>query len=318
MPSVPGPGESVPGVGSAFLGRERGSCEHRMRVVGYVPVAERSRADCEQPLRAVCRDCDHSEVWRCDSYGCGPCGETKRRRLQRVIEDGAAGHAISGLRGYFLTLTAPGTGDHRRWVQGKPRGRRTECSCHRHGMSAGQWNAQESASWNRLRTSLARDRTLIYAGAVETQKRGMLHRHLVVFVSEDLGFDEVQNLALAAGYGCVLDIEPLQSAQKAGRYLSKYVTKSTGERPEVAWSVVKVDQDTGELVDRAAPATFRLWSASHSWGVTMKQIKDTARAQASARARYLRELEELLDPGDGDRDSASGPALATSGAPPPV
>ena len=82
-----------------------------MRVVGRLPLARGPRTDCDQPLQAVCRDCDHSEEWRCDTYGCGPCGETKRRRLMRVIEQGAGGHIAAGRHGYFLTVTAPGVND---------------------------------------------------------------------------------------------------------------------------------------------------------------------------------------------------------------
>ena len=126
-----------------------GECLHRMRVVGRVRVGDRTRLDCEQPLRAVCRDCDQAAEWRCDSYGCEPCGETKRRRLMRVIEDGSSIHLGNGLRAYFLTLSAPGENDHRRWYQGKRPRRRQACECHRHGLTMGQWNRQESACWNR-------------------------------------------------------------------------------------------------------------------------------------------------------------------------
>ncbi|QIX28917.1 hypothetical protein ncot_19405 (plasmid) [Nocardioides sp. JQ2195] len=159
-----------------------------------------------------------------------------------------------------------------------------------HGFTDGQWNAQESACWNRLRTALTRDREVIFAGAVETQERGMLHRHVLVFVDSRLEHEEVQALALAAGYGCVLDLEPVRSADKAARYISKYVTKSASGRAVVPWE--KVDEDTGELIGKRA--TYRLWSSSRKWGVTMKEMKAAASAQARARANYLRELENLL------------------------
>lgn len=274
---------------TACVGTRDGA--HRMRVVGGVLPGSETRRDCDKPLRAVCRNgCGHVEFWRCDSYGCVFCGALKKKRLARLVDGGAGIHLANGMLGYFITLTAPGTADHLRWYQGKRPRRREQCGCHLHGYTDGLWNAQESACWNRLRTSLARDQRVIFAGAVETQKRGMLHRHLLVFVEDALVHEEVQALALAAGYGCVLDIEPVRSAEKAARYLSKYVTKASGDRAVVPWE--KVDQSTGEVSGKRA--TYRLWSSSRAWGVTMREIKATQSAQARARARYLIEYAELL------------------------
>lgn len=274
-----------------------------MRVVGYVPLSAPPRADCQRPLRAVCRECDHVEEWRCDSYRCPPCGETKRRRLTRLIEDGSGQHLENGMHGYFLTLTPPGENDHRRWYQGKRPPTRPDCDCHQHGQSKGQWNRGESANWNRLRTTLARDCGIIFASAVEVQDgkrrsdgvgRSMLHRHVVLFADETLTYPEVQQAAIRAGYGCVVDVEPLQNAAKAGKYLAKYVTKSSASRDDVPWSVMHVDYDTGEITERQVTATYRLWSAAHRWGITMKVLKQIAGAQARARAGYLSELQAAL------------------------
>lgn len=274
--------------------RDRTGCAdgsgHRMRVVGAVPSGSLTRLDCEHPLRAVCRVCDEVEYWRCDSYGCGPCGEAKRKRLARLVDNGAAIHLANGRTGYFLTLTAPGSIDHKRWYQGKRPRSRQDCECHRHGESDGSWNAQESACWNRLRTSLTRDRDVTFCGAVETQRRGMLHRHVLMFVDETVTHDEVQALALAAGYGCVLDLEPVRSAEKAARYISKYVTKASSDRAVVPWE--RVNEETGELVGKRA--TYRLWSSSRRWGVTMREIKNAQSEQARARARYLAEWAQLV------------------------
>jgi hypothetical protein len=271
--------------------RREGPCAHRMRVVGRVSAGSRERLDCEQPLRAVCVEgCGHAEQWRCDSYGCEPCSEAKRRRLTRLVDNGAALHLANGMTGYFVTLTAPGQSEHRRWVQGRPRGPRAACDCHRHGQTDGLWNAGESACWNRLRTALTRGRRVMFCGAVETQRRGMLHRHVLLFTDGLLGFREVQDAALAAGYGCVVDVEPVRSSEKASRYISKYVTKASRDRAVVPWEAV--DQETGEISGKRP--TYRLWSSSRAWGVTMREIRAVQAAQARQRAHYLLELASFM------------------------
>jgi hypothetical protein len=269
--------------------------------------------DCQQPLRAVCRNgCDLTEFWRCDSYGCEHCGELKRRRLARVVDNGASIHLANGMTGYFVTLTAPGTAEHKRWYQGKRPSRRVACDCHDHGMSDGLWNAQESACWNRLRTAMTRDRRVIFAGAVETQKRGMLHRHVLVFVDDVMLHEEVQALAIAAGYGCVVDVEPVRSAEKAARYISKYVTKASSDRAVVPWE--RLDLDTGEIVGRRA--RYRLWSSSRTWGVTMLEVRQAQSAQARARARYLAELGAALASETSRPAAGLAPADSTEPDPP--
>ncbi len=282
--------------------------------MGRVRPGEPTAVDCDRPLRAVCRTpgCGHSEAWRCDTYGCEPCGERKRRQLSRLVDNGAEVQIGNGLQGYFLTLTAPGSDDHKRWVQGRARGRREDCGCHLHGQTDGLWNAAESACWNRLRTALTRERRMVFCGAVETQKRGLLHRHVLVFVDGDLDYRDLQEKVLAAGYGCVLDVEPVRSAGKAARYISKYVSKSSGERPGVSWE--RLDPDTGEIVDKRA--TYRLWSSSRAWGVTMRELRSVMSAQARARAMYLRELAEASTDVDSLRPAA-GPAPGASLSPPP-
>jgi hypothetical protein len=263
--------------------------------MGYVRVGSRPGLACDQPLSVLCRICEGRQAWRCDSYGCGPCGETKRRRLERLIEDGSGQHLERGRYGYFLTITAPGTADHLLTYQGRRPAYRPRCECHQHGMTNGGWNRQESACWNRLRTALTRDREVTFAGAVETQKRGLLHRHVVLFTDRVLTQPEVQALAVAAGYGCMVDVEPLDSARKAARYLAKYVTKSSTGRAEVPWSVELLDQETGELTEKHLPATYRLWSSSRAWGVTMKGIRQVTREQAARRAAQVAEAASAAD-----------------------
>jgi hypothetical protein len=285
----------------AAAGPADGPCSHgRMRVVGYVFRSEATRLDCAQPLRVVCGDCAHTAYWRCDCSSaekCPDCAERRRRLVARLVDLGTTNRLGSG-HTYFLTLNGPGENEHRRWRQGRGGNDRPPCDCHRvwEHQSKGDWNAQESACWNRLRLSLSRHTggSLTYIGAVETQKRGVLHRHLVINVDRPLTPEEVGALAMTAGYGCVHDLQVIASAQKAAWYISKYVTKSSGDRGNVPWRADVVDEQTGEIRRMETSPTFRTWSAAQSWGFTLKGLREIARAQAQARARYLEELAQLL------------------------
>jgi len=211
-----------------------------------------------------------------------------------VIASGTAVQVGQARFGYFVTLTGPGTEvGHKRWYQGKRPRKRVVCGCESHSLSVGEWNAQESKCWNRVRTRLAEGREMQFIGALEPQKRGYLHRHLIIFTKDVLVFSEVQEAALAAGYGCVADVQALTSEQQVARYLTKYVSKGASDRANVPWRKEKLDRQTGEIVDSVSP-TYRLWSSSHGWGVTMREVRAVAAAQARQRAKYLAELVDAL------------------------
>lgn len=305
-------------------------CTGRLLVVGYVHRSEHTRTDCQQPLRAVCdAGCGAERFWRCDCSAatkCPDCAERRRRLVARLVDLGtrdALGR--DGTWTYFLTVTAPGTtAGHRQWVQVGGAGvrrlpaDRPVCGCEAvwESLQPGDWNRQESACWNRLRTALARrSGGLTYIGSVEVQDgkradgrtgRGMLHRHVVLASATPLTAAEVGQLALSAGYGCVHDLQPIHDAGKAAWYISKYVTKSSGDRGEVPWraDVEVVDKRTGEITVRRLETipTFRTWSSAQSWGYTLKGLREIARIQARARARYLRELQEALNAAGADGD----------------
>jgi len=271
-----------------------------MRVVGYVRRAEHTRMDCEQPLRVVCEHCGYQTFWRCDCSAetkCPDCAERRRRLIARLVDMGTTDRLGSGYT-YFLTLSAPGEHEHRQWRQGRGGSDRPECDCHRvwETQQRGDWNSQESKCWNRLRLALSRlsEGSFTYIGSVEVQKRGMLHRHVVLNMDRPLLPAEVGQLALTAGYGCVHDLQPILSATKAAWYISKYVTKSSGDREKVPWRAPVLDEETGEVRVMDTIPTFRTWSAAQSWGYTLKGLREIARLQAQARARYLSEFSELV------------------------
>lgn len=327
MPSLTrnSPDAGQPGPSSRV--RERCSCPspRGVRVLGYVRRGRGTRMDCAQPLRVVCGGCGEQEHWRCNVSAeskCSDCAERRRKQLARIVDHGITTRAGKGFI-YFLTLTSPGDSEHLQWRQGKGGTDRPPCDCHRvwEERSKGEWNAGESKCWNRLRLALSRltGGQMAYIGSVEVQKRGMLHRHVVLHAETPLLPSEVGPLALAAGYGCVHDLQPIESASKAAWYVSKYVTKSSGQRGDVPWRADVVDSRTGEVRQLETVPTFRTWSASQSWGFTLKGLREIAQAQAHRREMYLRELETLLAEGEGSSPAAvAGLARAAlSGTPPP-
>jgi hypothetical protein len=125
-----------------------------------------------------------------------------------------------------------------------------------------------------------------YLRAVEVQDRGALHLHLICHADEPMDPLTVQRLALAAGFGCVMDLAPITpGSRKHAYYVSKYVTKACDQRGQVPWARDRVDTYTGEIYNDPRP-TFRTWSSSRGWGLTMAALKaDAARLAEAARAR---------------------------------
>jgi hypothetical protein len=263
-------------------------------------------------MRFVCRTpgCGHTAYARCkcsDELKCPDCAERQRKLLVRLIQEGAS-QRVGGFW-YMVTLTAPGDPEHTKFIPGK-RGNHGACSCGQHGLNRGEWNALESKWWNRMRTYLAREvGTVAYVGSVEVQeKRQALHRHLLLWTSEPVSITRAQELALRAGYGCSIQWQKPYSAESAANYVAKYITKSSGQRGNVPWQISTVDEETGEIRSKGKRATYRTWSRSQKWGVTMKGLRELMATQARARARYLEELAQLLDD-----EKAGSLALETAG-----
>lgn len=293
---------------------------HRMRPLGYVRRSQGTRMDCEQPMRFVCRTpaCGHQAYARCkcaDELKCPDCAERNQKLLVRLIVEG---HGRRGAAGhwYMVTLTAPGDPEHRKFIPGK-RGNHGPCSCGQHGLTPGEWNALESKWWNRLRTALVREfGSLAYVGTVEVQEERvdhMLHRHLLVWSPVPIPIERAHELVQAAGYGCSMQWQKPYSAQSAAQYVAKYITKSSGRRFTVPWEVSSLDQETGEISTVEKRATYRTWSKSNRWGVTMQGLRSIMAAQAQARAMYLRELAEMLAD-----DQESPPLAAVASSDPPT
>ena len=273
-----------------------------MRFSGYLRLAIDHGLPCDRPLLLV-MSCGHRWLRRCnlsDASKCGPCSEQNRRLVARKAEIGLTRRP--DWRAYLLTLTAPGSIDHLQWDPGFARGSRLPCHCTSSDVAG--WNPEAGACWNRFRTALRRlSPDLEFHRFAEVQDRGALHHHVLLVTPVDLDVLALQDLALAAGYGCVIDLRavPLGEESRAARYVSKYVTKGA-DRAKCHWRTDKVDRTTGEVTEVTA-ATYRAHSSSTGWGITLREIREVIRTAARARADRLRALEldapngsEPLDP----------------------
>jgi uncharacterized membrane protein len=106
----------------------------------------------------------------------------------------------------------------------------------------------------------------------------------------------VQLLALAAGYGCVIDLQAVElgaNLADLAAYVSKrvagYVTKASGAgRQGVPWRADVVDQVSGEVRRMQTLPTYRTHSQSAGWGITVGQVRAHMQAQARRRAAALK------------------------------
>jgi hypothetical protein len=127
---------------------------------------------------------------------------------------------------------------------------------------------------------LRREGGTAYFSAVEVQElnRYALHRHVLLVMDRPAEIGLLHEWATSAGYGCVFDLEPLvPGSRKAARYVAKYVSKSCDARVGVPWLRQTVDRATGEIEDSTS-ATYRTWSSSRTWGVTMREVVAASRA----------------------------------------
>jgi hypothetical protein len=218
----------------------------------------------------------------------------------------------------MLTLTAPGvTPDHLRYVQNwDGRSLRPVCGCETNLQAGlGLWNASAGSRWNRMRTALSDSFPgLSYFRAVEVQKRGALHLHVIVWFPAAPDPRALQSFALAAGFGCSTDWAPAEpGSRRFAYYVAKYATKSCDERNDVPWIAPVADRETGEIRPMMTVPTYRTWSSSQNWGLTIKECRDVVRAAAVRRAADLELVRSYLA-GAGELETAGS---VSSGPEPP-
>jgi hypothetical protein len=235
---------------------------------------------------------------------CVPCARRYRRRVQALVqsrlEQVRLGAALQ------LTVTAPSEKDshcqvHRKCDASGPTCEVCACSPEG-GVDLADWNACLTRSMNRLLSAIRRGEasprvggrrrpvSLEYFQAREVQRRGALHVHVVLVPVANkpvqLNRKMLKQLAISHGFGHEVDLQRVgtskhggSTARSPGRvagYLSKYVTKAADLRGDVAWPC----QPYGRR-----QAAFRTWTRSQGWGVTMRDVREAARAAAREAAQ---------------------------------
>lgn len=231
-----------------------------------------------------------------------------REERREWLKAGTYGqHVRDNRSGFFLvTLTAPGAAGGLRFDRSICGHEPGQCSnkghssgdvvCKVERMPAARWNGEAPRRWNDWITDLRRvlGVKIQYSGAWETQVRGMLHRHVLIYcpgVTVQHFYDESKRIAQRVGFGREFQADPISGTDAkeiamACGYVASYVTKCGDELATC------ISPRTGEILQ----GSYRRWSSSRSWGVTMAQVRQQRRDWAMERF---------------------GPAGAPGAAPPP-
>jgi hypothetical protein len=286
----------------------------RMRRLGYLSGPRRDGLDCDRPVRWGVSDTGEPyrvELFRCGDKRqekCGPCSARYRRRVQSVAAEGMF-VAEGSLN--LLTLTPPShLGQHclRPGCSAVDGCAHEKCPCSPvGGVDLAEWNASAGKRWAHFLRLFERrfGHRPAYFRAVESQDgkrrqdgtsgRGGLHLHVPIRFDCVVSVKTLRVLAIQAGFGHEVDLQAVAPgsahAVKVAAYVSKYVTKSTSARPDVPWCAPLTDPRTGEVRLVDAPATFRTWSQSQTWGKSMAELRaaDLARYRAQEQLRVLAE-----------------------------
>lgn len=240
-----------------------------------------------------------------------------REERREWLKHGVYGrHTKDNRSGFFLvTITAPGAADGLRFDRSICGHEPGQCSnkghasgetvCKVERMPAALWNGEAPRRFNDWMTDLRRvlDVDVQYSGAWETQVRGMLHRHVLVYcagVTVQRFYDEAKRIAQRVGFGRQFEADPISGmdarevAMTCG-YVASYVTKCGDELATC------ISPRTGEILQ----GSYRRWSCSRRWGVTMKQVRQE-------RVQWATERYGADRGGGGARDEHAAPGGAAA------
>ena len=268
------------------------------------------RLGCERPNVLSCTICGESCEVRCRATRddkCASCAQRHCWDVARKIRSGVTVERIQaamivvlvGTRSerrngfksnrpsgfFFTTLTAPGERGGIHWDRTKCGHAVGECTnkghnrrpgqvlCKADRMDAARWNGQAPRRWNDWVTDMRRvlDVDVQYCGSWESQVRGLLHRHVLVYCPgiSAARYQQVgKRIAKRLGFGQQFDVEEVtgngtEKLARVAAYIASYVTKCGDELATCA------SPRTSEIVQ----GSYRRWSASGKWGVSMAQIR---------------------------------------------
>lgn len=286
---------------------------------------------------STCRGAVWAECGRTREDRCEHCAMKHNRRLKKLIASGFTGRPSNF---FFNTLTAPGQTvlewDTSQCSHPPDRPCSGKIGCRVHEMDAAMWNASAPQAWSWFMTALRRElagHEVQFFKCWETQKRGVLHLHAVVWCPGvtaarmaaawasaaaltwqigSYGFSwgeqcDSRAIGSASSVPALMDLFDMtadeaeeavsndadEDRKRCVRYVAKYCTKG-GERACV------VNRRTGEIMRDGAG--YRTWSASSRFGLRMKAIRAQQRDFMAAAG------------GDGMSDEVGRPRPGAGGA----
>ena len=308
---------------------------------------------CVNPIVLFCQDCELHILKPCgsaDNTVCAPCEMVYRKRVRTIVREPALIAKPGSLS--LLTLTGPGSKLHclTHTYRSKDRSGafvpRPSVKCNFDVDSPStlwdeheicpcstadklldtperiqSWNVSAIARFNDFITDLRRSvlgfENVEYFKAVEPQKRGVIHLHIVlraerlIIITSEMR-EQILKYAIAHGFGHEVDFQLIANGKddadsilKAARYVAKYVTKTNAEAKaaillptipntvEVEYFAVEPEGDVLTKVrhvplkmGRRRRIRYRAWSASRGWGLSLGKVKTLQRLWTTDRPQY--------------------------------
>lgn len=261
---------------------------------------------CQFPRAFDCVHCAARKWAQCYSWDCEHCGPVRKGDMKALFRSGVTGEGST----FFCTLTAPGvrgsaSGDYRmRWDTSVcSHGPEVQCSgahgCVVMADDAALWHWGLRHRWSYFGQFMRRwfGLEVEAVGVWEMQKRGVMHRHVLVRVDGLVSEDEMRAALVAYcrvhQFGVptihndpngravqLLTGDARETALRAG-YLAKYLAKTAGFLRSIATGF---DADLDGNIARVHYCRWRGWSATAHWGERLKYLRMRRVAWFSASA----------------------------------
>lgn len=171
----------------------------------------------------------------CESWKCEECAKLLQERWQRRAKVGAHKLLEQGAKLQFVTLTS----------HEKVRDFTAGCAV---------W----SFAWNKLQARLRRKSQISeYFMIPERHKSGALHMHALWTFNVSKRW--LKDNARQCGLGYMVDVQPVESASGAVRYVTKYLAKSLGDDMPQRFRRVRVSVGWAKLPDVKSEQSDYVW-----------------------------------------------------------